>query len=281
LRAEQIDSLEALARQVVGQMELRKANFKLKDRFEELQDVIGKVLTAQRLLVQASKMSALGEMAAGIAHEINNPLAVVRGASSLLKKFKDNPEKFESKLATINSNIERIAKIISGLGKFARMGQGAPHQPYCLAQIIREALTIIEAKSKRNLVPIKLDLQSENQILCDSIEIEQVIVNLVSNAIDAVKELPEKWVKLSLFRESAELVVQVKDSGSGIPLEIKEKIFQPFFTTKIVGQGTGLGLSISKGILDEHKASIEVTEKGKYTCFEIRFAVCDGVKNAS
>jgi C4-dicarboxylate-specific signal transduction histidine kinase len=135
-----------------------------------------------------------------------------------------------------------------------------------------------EAKSMRHSVPIELDLKSEAKILCEELEIEQVVVNLVANAIDAVKELPEKWVKVTTFEEGPEVVLQIIDSGSGVSSYVEGKLFQPFFTTKIVGKGTGLGLSISKGILDQHKASIAINRQMKNTCFEIRFAA---IKEAS
>ncbi len=110
---------------------------------------------------------------------------------------------------------------------------------------------------------------------------EQVMVNLINNAIDAVKSQPEKWVKTKIYEEGDTLVMRVMDSGPGIPMELQSKLFDPFFTTKKVGEGTGLGLSIAKGILDEHHATIGVVNDSPHTCFEIRFQKFTGVHHAA
>ena len=96
-------------------------------------------------------------------------------------------------------------------------------------------------------------------------------MNLINNSIDAVKETPEKWIKVEIYDESQTVVLRIIDSGSGIPENLRAKLFDPFFTTKPVGKGTGLGLSITKGILDEHKATIAVVDDVPNTCFEIKF----------
>jgi signal transduction histidine kinase len=103
------------------------------------------------------------------------------------------------------------------------------------------------------------------------VEIEQVVINLINNAIDAVKERAEKWVKVEVLDDDQSVVFRVTDSGLGISEAVQNKIFDPFFTTKPVGEGTGLGLSITKGILDQHKATIAIVPHVPNTCFEIRF----------
>ena len=117
--------------------------------------------------------------------------------------------------------------------------------------------------------------------MCDEIEIEQVLVNLINNGIDAVKNLPEKWVRVTIFEDPTQVILQISDSGSGIPEKIRHRLFDPFFTTKGVGEGTGLGLSIAKGILDEHHATISVLAEAPHTCFEIRFPLAGRTKNAT
>jgi PAS domain S-box-containing protein len=221
--------------------------------------------------LQSAKLASLGEMSAGIAHEINNPLAIITGAADLLYKSLADPEKTRSRLQTIQRASDRIAKIVGGLRKFSRSSEKSEHCPHVLAEIIKEAVVLTEAKSKRHSVPVYLELKTAIAITCDEIEIEQVLVILINNGIDAVKASSEKWVRVSLFEQAEAVVLQVRDSGRGIPTEIAKKMFQPFFTTKTVGEGTGLGLSIAKGILDVHKASIEILENDPNTCFEIRF----------
>lgn len=221
--------------------------------------------------IKNSKLASLGEMSAGIAHEINNPLAIIAGSVGLLEKLASQPEKLASKIQAIKSSCERISRIVKGLRKFSRTGDKTDLKNHELSKIVKEVLILTEAKSKRHSTPVSVDYRSNAQILCDEVEIEQVLVNLINNAIDAVKPRSEKWVKVELFDEGASVVLRVTDSGLGIPESVRNKLFEPFFTTKIVGEGTGLGLSISKGILDEHKATISVRVESPHTCFEIRF----------
>jgi PAS domain S-box-containing protein len=237
--------------------------------------LLNKKIETQRIqFVHTAKLASLGEMSAGIAHEINNPLAVILGNIQLLEKFKDQEEKFNSKIKSIEKSAYRIEKIVNGLKKFSRSSgsSGANHYKLeNLKDIINESIDIAESKAKRNSVAIKINMENKLFINCDSLEIEQVIVNLINNAVDAVKELKEKWVMINGFRDKNEVVIQVIDSGNGISVELEEKLFQPFFTTKPVGDGTGLGLSISKGIVESHLASIKLNRNFSNTCFEMRF----------
>ena len=185
----------------------------------------------------------------------------------------------ESKVALIKKSCDRISRIVRGLKKFSHSGDKGNIQNHGLCNILREAIIITEAKSKRHSVPIALDLKSYPVVSCDDVEMEQVLVNLIVNAIDAVKTRPEKWIKVTLFNEDQSVVLRVTDSGPGIPENVRNKIFQPFFTTKKIGEGTGLGLSIAKGILDEHKATITVVADSPNTCFEIRFPRAEEIKN--
>ncbi len=220
---------------------------------------------------QYVKMASLGEMAAGIAHEINNPLAIVLGSARMLTKFADKPEKHPAYVTAINEASARIQKIVSGLKKFSRSNEQKDYRPHALTGIIKDVLVLTEASSIRNNVSVTAELASEAKILCDEVEIEQVLVNLIHNGIDAVKELSEKWVRVIMVEESDALLLRVIDSGRGIPEKNVAKLFDPFFTTKPVGEGTGLGLSITKGILDEHEATIELLLEEAHTTFEIRF----------
>lgn len=226
-------------------------------------------------LVEASKLASLGEMSAGIAHEINNPLTIISGSLGLLSMCANNPEKFSAKIEVIQKACGRIAKIVSGLKKFSRTTGEKNYSNHDLSEIVRETLVLTNAKSKQHDTPVTCDFKSEALIHCDEIEIEQVVINLINNSIDAVKDRDEKWVKIEVFEENLEgaqlVVLRVTDSGPGIPEKIRDKLFNPFFTTKAVGEGTGLGLSIAKGILNEHEATISLVAGVPNTCFEIRF----------
>lgn len=231
--------------------------------------------------VQSSKMASLGEISAGIAHEINNPLAVILGQVSLLATNRNDPEKFQSRVESIFKSTRRIEKIVNGLRKFSRSSQAEPHKPCVVSDLIFESLVLIEGKAIRERVAVELDLNSTALILCDSIELEQVVVNLISNSIDAAKLCTERWVRIRTFDDGPQAVIQIIDSGAGITSEQEEKLFQPFYTTKPVGEGTGLGLSIAKGIVESHKGQIFLNKKESHTCFEVRLAAAGHISKVS
>ena len=221
--------------------------------------------------LHSAKLASLGELSAGVAHEINNPLAIISGTASLIPDILDDREKVMTKVQKIEKACERISKIVFGLRKFSRTTDKQDYHPHSINKILEEVLILTDAKSKKFATPIMVNSRTPGIIFCSDIEIEQVLVNLVNNGIDAVREQDERWVKIEVFDEPGEVILRVIDSGHGIPQNVVKKLFQPFFTTKPVGEGTGLGLSITKGILDSHKASIEIKTIDNHTCFEIRF----------
>lgn len=217
-----------------------------------------------------SKLASLGEMSASIAHEINNPLGIISGNLVILDRFREQPEKFLQKIEAMKKASMRVEKIVRGLKRFARTTDGTDRKVSAVEDILREALFITEAKSKRSGVEIQVDLEDQLYIFADEVEIEQVLINLINNAVDAIKNLPEKWIRVEGRLINGEVSICVIDSGSGIAPELEEKLFLPFFTTKTVGEGTGLGLSIIKGILDHHSGSIQIKRGLPNTCFEVR-----------
>lgn len=235
-----------------------------------------KILEKQLVLersksLHSSKLASLGEMSAGIAHEINNPLAIISAAAELLPKAINDPIKLESRIDSILKSCERISRIVSALKKFSRSSEKPTYKQHSLGEIIKESIILVDSKSKKFMTPVQFELSPDLFILCDEVEMEQVLVNLINNSIDAIKEKEIKWVKIEAFESMNSIVLRITDSGHGIPENIKTKLFEPFFTTKIVGEGTGLGLSITKGILDEHNANIEILTRDGHTCFEIYF----------
>ena len=227
-------------------------------------------------LFHQSKLASLGEMSAGIAHEVNNPLAIIAGSAEVLEKFKDNPDKFNAKVDSIMKSCDRISKILNGLKKFSRSAGKSEFNTFCLGQIIDEAVVLISIKSERFAIPVYKKWTQGLKVFCDDIGVEQVLINLINNAIDAVKNNDDKWVRITAHRELDIVILRVIDSGPFISRELEEKIFDPFFTTKKVGEGTGLGLSITKGILDEHHATISLNRSFPTTCFEIKFNYAGG-----
>jgi len=223
--------------------------------------------------IHNSKLASLGEMSAGIAHEINNPLAILSGSLALIENYKKDETKWKAKVDTMKKAVMRIDRIVTGLKKFSRTSAGNIHKLESLKNIFNESKTITESKLKKYDTTLSVEVDENLQILCDEVEIEQVMINLINNAVDAIKDLKERWIKINAYESENQVIIRVMDSGAGIDVQIEEKIFLPFFTTKGVGEGTGLGLSISKGILDNHKASFQICRKTPNTCFEIRFPV--------
>jgi signal transduction histidine kinase len=236
-----------------------------------LKQLLESIKVAEAQLVHTSRLASLGEMSAGVAHEINNPLTIIAGSLRLLNLVKNDNEKFEKKIIAMEKACGRITKIVMGLKKFSHQNERGNYKTHILSKIISESIELSQNKAKQFRTEIIFESKNESLIDCDEMEIEQILVNLIHNAIDAIKELDERWVKIEIIETETEVALRVHDSGKGIPLSVQAKMFDPFFTTKGVGSGTGLGLSISKGIIEQHKGSIEVINNLPNTCFEVKF----------
>lgn len=223
----------------------------------------------------AAKLASLGEFSASIAHEVNNPLTIIEGAASLMKiLLKEKPMDMTSleKCATkVMETTQRIARIIKSLKMLSGDADGEPFKNVSFKSIIEPSLEI----SKTRLREFNIDLsvkygENDVDLFGNEIQLSQVIMNLVSNAIDAVKSLPDvKSIEIQYVPSIEWLDIFVSDNGPGIPEDIRSKIMEPFFTTKDSHQGTGLGLSISNSIVNSHQGSLEYIE-GEKTTFRVR-----------
>ncbi len=225
----------------------------------------------------SAKMASLGEMAGGVAHEINTPLGAILLTSQSLKSALEvfDPSQKESMIEMtelIEQTTNRIAKIVKSLNTFSRNSNNDPFTEVKLSDIVGSAVSLCTEKFSHMGIILEIDSDSFKNIKlqCRESEISQVILNLLTNARDAIESLTEKWVKISSRDDGENIEITVEDSGSGIPKEIVEKIFNPFFTSKDVGKGTGIGLSVSKGIIESHGGSIRVNENAQHTTFLIR-----------
>ncbi|AZZ38010.1 hypothetical protein CIK05_14760 [Bdellovibrio sp. qaytius] len=254
---------------MVGQNKISILGFDVTEDFNK-QNTINQI---QAKAVQSSKLAVLGELAAGVAHEINNPLMILTSVAFVVQKhieqnkFDQLPEKLEK----IQSTITRISRIVNGLRTYARDGENDPMMPVNIADVILESLELCVESIRYQNIEITFDNQMTIPAIvsCRDTQISQVILNLISNAKDAVLPLKEKWIKVILRQVEKNVVLEVMDSGSGISLDIREQIFQPFFTTKDVGNGTGLGLSISNEIIKTHYGRLFVDHNHPNTCFTI------------
>lgn len=225
-------------------------------------------------MVNTAKLSSLGEMAAGVAHEINNPLTIIMGNVQIIKHLSNqtdpDPKALKDISDTIQNTVNRIAKIINGLKNFARDGGSEPFEKENLLHIIQETLSFCEARFRNNGVKLEIECSEQEIYLdCRQIQISQVILNLLNNSFDAVQSNFDKWVRLKVTQDATTVTLTFQDSGLGIPVDLQEKIMQPFFTTKIVGKGTGLGLSISRGLIEAHGGSLVLDRENKNTTFII------------
>jgi C4-dicarboxylate-specific signal transduction histidine kinase len=225
-------------------------------------------------LLQASKMSSLGEMSSGIAHEINNPLAIIAGKIFKTRLELDSPntnkEMILKYLDTVDKTIERIVKIINGLRSFSRDASQDPFETKSIKIILEETLSLCGNRFANEHIKLTWNQIPENLFTqCRASQIEQVLLNLVNNAFDAAMEEKEKWVDIQAEEKGETIQITITDSGLGVREAIKNKIFEPFFTTKPVGKGTGLGLSISHGILRSHHGSLHLNQECKNTQFVV------------
>jgi C4-dicarboxylate-specific signal transduction histidine kinase len=263
--------------------------------FETLCSQLSRVIERQAILqrehariaqlAHASKMATLGELAAGIAHEINNPLAAITlGTEHLFRLVKDprtSGDVRQASVARIQRSVDRIAKIVSGLRMFSRESSHDPFTPTPIADIILETLDLCQARFQSIGVELRIDtLPKAIELPCRASQISQVILNLLNNALDAVEPLEERWVAMNFSQDAETFTISITDSGNGIPEAVARKIMNPFFTTKPPGKGTGLGLSICSNILIDHGGRLELDTTCPHTTFRMRLPLVRGAETA-
>jgi signal transduction histidine kinase len=237
---------------------------------------VDKLMTQQQAsLISSSKMASLGEMAGGIAHEINTPLgALMMNAQMLIDHNQEqNPpdEEVEVRASTIIKIGDRIAKIVAGLKGFARDAKDTDIQIFSIREWIDETLSLCNEKFKKHNVKISIkDGNLETLVQGQLVGLSQILLNLLGNAFDAIHQHNNPWIEIEAIVQKQKIEICVTDCGNGIPKEVVAKMFEPFFTTKEIGVGTGLGLSISKGIALAQKGDLFYDERSKHTRFVIQ-----------
>ena len=230
-------------------------------------------------LIQASKMATLGEMATGIAHELNQPLNVIQVGADFFAKMIDRKQEIsdEHVLKTcrnIRQQVDRATRIINHLREFGRKSESDVY-PVDLNDPIRDVFTILGQQMTLRKIEVSLALADEPlMIMADKNRLEQVFLNLITNARDAMdtKERGDKSLSISTHKKNGTAVAVISDTGTGMSQAVQERIFEPFFTTKEVGKGTGLGLSISYNLIRDFRGNIEVeSTEGKGTTFRVSF----------
>lgn len=231
--------------------DLSSANARLQQEVAERIQAERTLRAAQDELVQAGKLAVIGQLSAGVAHELNQPLAALRTLSGNARKFleRGNQETASSNLERIAELVDRMGQLTAQLKSFARKSSGQP-QAVSLRRAIDNALFLLNPRLRHARADIRLDLPAEDlQAWCDANRLEQVLVNLAGNALDAMEGVPQPTIDITARREGDHVVIRVRDRGPGLSEEARTRLFEPFFTTKEAGSGLGLGLAISAGIV--------------------------------
>ena len=232
----------------------------------------------QKILIEQSKLAHLGQITSELAHEVNNPLSIIVGKANLLKTRIQNQnfdkEKILNDIQSIEKNSERISKIIRSLNTFSRNSIHDPFEKISILKIFDEAFEITKEKFKKNMIDFSIII--DEKITYDSLiearesEILQVLINLLNNSYDAVKNIETKWIKINILEAATYYEVSVMDSGPQIQSEISSQMMRPFYTTKHVGMGTGLGLSLALQIITSHNGTLVYNAKNKNTEFILK-----------
>lgn len=234
-----------------------------------------RVVDDQQLkMINAARMSALGLMAGGIAHEINNPLAILSAGAQQLETVLRNPtpdmDRVYKVCATLMRNVERIHRIVRALRSLSREGSGDPFAATSIREILMDSLELCQERFKRHGIGLLLpEIAGDTLVECRASQLSQVILNLLNNACDAVETGIEKWIRVEVESDNNTVAITITNSGPPISRELEENIFLPFFSTKEQGKGIGLGLSISKRIIEDHLGTLEVD----HGCANTRFVV--------
>jgi PAS domain S-box-containing protein len=255
----------------------------LSARFLVIRDVTERH-QVQEQLVQAAKLATLGEMAAGLVHELSQPLNIIRltaeGALLFMERGKATQEWQAEQFELIADQSQRTAEIIDDIRIFSRRDT-TPIQAFDAISAVRSALTVLEGQMRPDEIEVEIDLPPlPVTVKGRKVQLEQVVMNLLSNAHHALKEKQASqspgWVatvSVSARRHARNLVITVEDTGPGIPPEVRSRIFEPFFTTKEAGRGTGLGLSVSFGIINSMGGRLEIRDRKSGACFTITLPI--------
>jgi C4-dicarboxylate-specific signal transduction histidine kinase len=248
--------------------DLRETSAEMRRREAKLRDT-------QEQLVQAGKLATLGELTTGVAHELNNPMGnialFVGNAIDLLELSPVDAERVLRELQGAMQEVRKASEIVSHLRTFGRVAPTS-RQRVSLRQVVERALSLVHEQLRHRRIEVQAEWRGEEAwVVGSAIQLEQVILNLLTNARDAVAGAPEKVIDVSVTVAEGVVAVVVRDSGPGIPAGLERRVFDPFFTTKDVGAGTGLGLSIADSIVREHEGTISVISRpGEGATFLVR-----------
>jgi PAS domain S-box-containing protein len=231
--------------------------------------------TLEAELTHSERLASIGRLAAGVAHEVGNPVTGIACLAQELLQESTDPAFLQDGLEQILEQTRRISNIVQSLVNFSHGGAVSDYQPAAvnICDCIEEALRLVRLSHAGKQLEYRIDCSDTPCITGDRQRMIQVFVNLLSNACDA--SLPGNSIEIRVREQGRAAHIEVADHGHGIPEEYHEKVFEPFFTTKEPGEGTGLGLPLVYSIIQEHSGSISLSSSGEGTQFDIRLPLCD------
>jgi C4-dicarboxylate-specific signal transduction histidine kinase len=247
--------------------DLRETTQEMERREQELRD-------KQEQLVQAGKLATLGELTTGVAHELNNPLnnigLYVGNVIDRIRMGELDGEQLVADLDKAMEQVQKATEIISHLRTFGRAARVSVER-VDVDDVIERSLLLVQEQLRLRGIEVELELcPDELIVLANPIQLEQVFINLLTNARDALEDAPKKVIRIASAKDDERIRITFSDTGPGIPKEIEQRVFDPFFTTKEVGTGTGLGLSITYSILKEHGGDVSLAStRGRGATFVI------------
>lgn len=264
------DFQKHMAQRLSYQLDLEHSN-------KELQKSQEALISQTTKLVHTSRLAAVGEMSAGIAHEVNNPLAIISGSiqqiERLISRGNFDPNAILKLSAKSQSSIDRVTKIIKGLRHFSQQSDSLPKITTTLKDIVKDTTNFCSEMLRARYIQLQIDPIPDVHIECHPIHISQVLINLIKNAEDALEnevDSNERWVRISFIEQHGCIMINVSNGGALISKDLQQKLFQPFFTTKAIGKGTGLGLSISHGLMREHQGDLVFDSTAERTTFVLQ-----------
>lgn len=275
----EINQLFSALRVMYGEIEDGKG--KLRDKISELEETNAELVLTQKELIAAEKLASLGQLSAGIAHEIGNPLSAIKGYAEVLRRAPGMDDGKRSAIVNdILREVSRVDRIIKSLLDYSRQRKSSP-QIVDINQVITETAEIVRSQGALRDITLTLDLAPDTpSVIADPGQLSQVIINLLLNSRDALRGAGEIVIVTARDGDTG-AVISVRDNGEGISGDIIDKIFDPFFTTKDPGHGTGLGLSVSARIVEAFEGRIKVeSSPGEGSRFTIIFPAVRGYRNA-